>query len=148
MFNNAALLTSSVHSTQNSVFLYGTTRALSTLICFCLNQRIYIHFFSSLAYRPHVSGESGHRKRIFSKTFSSVEIFGKAASRLCVDGRKAKVSNAMMSSHHILLASRMLRKGSYRIPFISACENDSNFFLRTEKKISVFKNIWIRVDGA
>ena len=30
-------------------------------------------FFPGLAYRPHVSRKNGHRKRIFSKTFSSVE---------------------------------------------------------------------------
>ena len=84
----------------------------------------------------------------FQKRSPAWRFLERPASRLCVDGRKAKVSNAMMSSHHILLASRMLRKGSYRIPFFSACENDSNFFLKTEKKISVFKNIWIRVDGA
>ena len=32
-------------------------------------------FFSDLAYRPHVSGENGHRKRIFSNTLSRIEIF-------------------------------------------------------------------------
>ena len=126
---------------------YGTTKALSTLISVLFE--LTDNFFPVCpTVHTYVFGENCHRKCIFSKTFSSVEIFGKAASRLCVDRRKAKVSNAMMSSHHILLASRMLRKGSYRIPFISACENDSNFFLKTEKKISVFKNIWIRVDGA
>ena len=36
-------------------------------------------FFCSLRPRPHVFGENGHRKRIFSKT---------PASRLRVDGRK------------------------------------------------------------
>ena len=34
--------------------------------------------FYGLAYRSHVSGENGHRKHIFSKTFSRVEIFEKA----------------------------------------------------------------------
>ena len=32
-------------------------------------------FFSSVACRPHVSGENGHRKPVFSKTLSRVEIF-------------------------------------------------------------------------
>ena len=29
------------------------------------------YFFSGLAHRPHISGENGHRKRIFSKTLST-----------------------------------------------------------------------------
>ena len=29
------------------------------------------YFFSGLAHRPHISGENGHRKRIFSKTLSN-----------------------------------------------------------------------------
>ena len=35
-------------------------------------------FLSGLAYRPHVSSENDHRKRIFSKTLSRVEIFENA----------------------------------------------------------------------
>ena len=35
-------------------------------------------FFSSLALRPHVYGEKGHTKHIFSKTLSRVEIFKNA----------------------------------------------------------------------
>ena len=88
-----------------------------------------------------VSENASSQKRSPGWRFLKRQAFG-----LSVDGRKRTLSNATMSSHHILLASRMLRKGSY--PFVSACENDSNFFLKTEKKISVFKHIWIRVDGA
>ena len=40
------------------------TEARSTSIRFCLKTDI----FSDLVYRPHVSGENGHWKRIFSKT--------------------------------------------------------------------------------
>ena len=50
-------------------------KALFTRIRFCLKTEI---FFTGLEYRPHESGKSGHRKRIFSKTFSRVEIFENA----------------------------------------------------------------------
>ena len=35
-------------------------------------------FFNGLKYRPHVSGENGHGKRIFSKTLFGVEILENA----------------------------------------------------------------------
>ena len=35
-------------------------------------------FSSSLACRLHVSGKNGHRKRVFSRTLSKVEIFDDA----------------------------------------------------------------------
>ena len=44
----------------NIIFLYGTTKALSTRIRFSF-------FFPGLVYRPHVSGKNGHEKRIFQK---------------------------------------------------------------------------------
>ena len=52
-----------------------TTEAPSTSIRFCLKTEI---FFSGLAYRQHISVENGHRKRIFSKTLSRMNIFENA----------------------------------------------------------------------
>ena len=52
-----------------------TTEAPSTSIRFCLKTEI---FFSSLAYRQHISVENGHRKRFFSKTLSRMNIFENA----------------------------------------------------------------------
>ena len=37
-----------------------------------------LFFASGLTYRPHVSGERGHPKRILSKTLSRVETFDNA----------------------------------------------------------------------
>ena len=37
-----------------------------------------VDFFSGLTYRPLVSVKNGHRKRVFSKTLSRVEIFENA----------------------------------------------------------------------
>jgi len=52
------------------------------------------YFFSSgLAYCPHVSGENGHRKRIFSKTLSRVEIFGNAGFSFTRGRTKTEVFN-------------------------------------------------------
>ena len=52
-----------------------TTEAPSTSIRFCLKTEI---FFSGLAYCQHISVENGHRKRIFSKTLSRMNIFENA----------------------------------------------------------------------
>ena len=52
------------------------TKTPSTRIPFCWKTSM---FFSGLAYRPHISGENGRLKRIFSKPLSRVEIFEKAA---------------------------------------------------------------------
>ena len=70
--------------------------APSTCISFYLKTN---NFFSGSAYHPaRVSGENGHRKRIFSKTLSRVEIFELTpAFRLRVDGRKRRFSNTIIS---------------------------------------------------
>ena len=75
----------------NIIFLQGITRALSS--------RIRFSFFFPVCPTVHtyVFGEFCHRKCIFSKTFSRVEILKKPASRLLVDGRKRRFSNTMMS---------------------------------------------------
>ena len=71
------------------------TKAPSTRVRFCLKTEIV---FAGLAYRPKVSGENGHRKRIFSKTLPTVKIFENAGhSFIRVGGRKERFSNTMMS---------------------------------------------------
>ena len=65
------------------IFLYGTTKALSTRICFS--------YFPGLAYRPHLSGKNGHRKRIFSKALSSVEILENAGFSFTCGRTKTEV---------------------------------------------------------
>ena len=117
------------------------------------------YFFSGLAYRPLEFGENGHRKRIFSKTLSRVEIFENAGfSSTC--GR-TKTDNFeyddVIHVHHILLAWRMFNKGCYRISIVLgfSCGRAKTtriryawmrVFLKKEEKILVFKNIRIRVD--
>ena len=56
-----------------------------TACCFCLERRL---FSSGLAYCPHVSGENGYRKRIFSKTLSSVEMFDRLDALVWMDKTK------------------------------------------------------------
>ena len=53
-----------------------STKAPSTRIRFCSKTE---NFSFGLLLRPHLSGENGHRIRIFSKTFSRVEIPENAA---------------------------------------------------------------------
>ena len=74
---------------------YGIRPHPSTRVGFCLKTDIP----PGLAHRPHISGENGHWKRIFSKTLSRVEIFAvkTPAFRLRVDGRKRRFLNTMMS---------------------------------------------------
>ena len=67
-----------------------------------------ISFSSSLAYRPHVSGENGHRKRIFfQKRSPRWRFLQTMASRLRVDGRKRRFSTTTMS--YITFACSRLR---------------------------------------
>ena len=93
---------------------YGTTKALSTLISFCWNYRIYVFFFSGWAYR--------HRNCIFSKTFSRVEIFEKGGfSFTCTCVRtKTEIFQYDDVTHHVLLLWRTVRKGFYPLSFFLA----------------------------
>ena len=52
-------------------FLYEARRTVLTYPFLFENE----DFFSGSAYRSHVSGENGHRKRIFSKTLAGVGFF-------------------------------------------------------------------------
>ena len=67
-----------------------------------------ISFSSRLAYRPQVSGENGHRKRIFfQKRSPRWRFLQTLASRLRVDGRKRRFSTTTMS--YITFACSRLR---------------------------------------
>ena len=96
-------------------------------------------FSSEYGYRPHVTGVFGHRKRRFSNTLSRVEIFENGdVSYSC--GR----------------AKTQVFKYDDVMPRFRACSSShtigkrcvwTQIFLNAEKKISVFENTRLRVDG-
>ena len=57
-------------------------------------------FFSSVACRPHVSGENGHRKPVFSKTLSRVETFENAGFSTTCRRTKTEVFQYDDVIHH------------------------------------------------
>ena len=96
------------------IFLYDSTKALST--------RIRFSFISSLSYcHTYVfSEEFCHRKCIFSKTFSRVEILEKAVFSFTCGRTKTEVFQYDDGIHHVFLARRMLLKGYYCPSFVLA----------------------------
>jgi len=107
------------------------------------------YFFSGLAYRQHVSGETH-----FFKTLSRVETFENAGFSFTCGRTQTEVFEYDDAGIHLMLpAWSMLSKGCYISyfhcfsVFVWTGENDSDtlrvgvYFLKTEKKISVFKNI-------
>ena len=118
-------------------------------------------FFSSVACLPHVSGENGDQKPLFSKTLSKVEIFENAGFSTTCRRTKTEVFQYDDVIHHNTTISfthalwRLLwyfhrfsvfswtgQKGS------NTLRVDANFFGHGGKKISVSKNIRLRVDGS
>ena len=83
----------------------------------------------SADFRPHVYIVFGHQKRRFSKPVPRVEFLEKAGLNffLCVEGRKKRFSNTTMSN----IIQRMPQT-----------------IETTQKIISLFHNIQIRVDEA
>ena len=69
-------------------------KAPSTRIRFRLKTQLFLF---GLAFRPHVSGENGDRKRKSSKTLSSVEIFGNAVFVFSCGMRKRNFSQTRTS---------------------------------------------------
>ena len=98
---------------------YGTTKALSTFIS-VLFELTDIFFPVCPTVHTYVFGENCHRKCIFSKTFSRVEIFKKAGFSFTCGRTKTEVFQYDDVIHHVLLAWRMLRKGCYRFSFVLA----------------------------
>ena len=132
---------------------YGTTKALSTFISVLFELTDIFFFPVCPTVHTYVFGENCHRKCIFSKTFSRVEIFKKAGFSFTCGRTKTEVFQYDDVLHHVPLAWRMLRKGCYRLSFVLAfscgwpktirirCFSGWVFFLswKREKKISVFK---------
>ena len=54
-------------------------------------------FFSRLAYRPHLSGENGHRKHIYSKTFS-IDFFENAGHSFTNEGFRIRWCNTSFTT--------------------------------------------------
>ena len=96
-----------------------------------------LSFFSVLAYRPHVSSENGHRKRIFSKTLSWVEIFENAGFSFTRGRTKTKVFKCDDVIHHILLAWRMLRNWCHCIDIVRV-DGRKRFEYATQRCFFVF----------
>ena len=115
-------------------------------------------FSSGLADRPHVSGENGHWKRIFSKNASQSGDFWKR--RLLVYVKPKENRGFRVRWCHTSYTSSMTH-ASWGILSYFHCfsfytwkgENNSNtlrvgaYFLKKEETSSVFKNIGIRMDS-
>ena len=98
----------------------------STKIRFCLKKDF---FPSGLAYCPRVSDGNVYRKRIFSKTLSTVEIFYNAGYSFTCGWTKTEVFEYDDVMHHIRVDGRK------RFEYAT--------FLITEKKISIFELFFI-----
>ena len=85
-------------------------------------------FFSGLAYRPHLSGENGHRKRTFQKRSPEWRFLKTRACRLLVDGRKRSLEYDDVI-HHIQEAFRILCKACSRISIVLALSRGRNTLL-------------------
>ena len=86
-------------------------------------------FPSGLAYRPHLSGENGHRKRTFSKTLSRAEIFENAGLSFTCGRTKTEVFEYDDVIHHIPEAFRLLCKACSRISIVLALSHGRNTLL-------------------
>ena len=105
-------------------------------------------FFSVLVCRPPANG-------VLLKTVPRVEILKNAGFSFTRGRTQTEVFEYDDVIHYILLASRWMLSYFHRFSvFKWKGENDSNtlrsdsYFLKTEKKISVLKNILLRVDRA
>ena len=116
--------------------------------------------FSSVACRPHVSGENVHQKPLFSKTLSRVEIFENAGFSTTCRRTKTEVFQYDDVIHHNTTSithalwglpwyfhrvSVLLVDGPKRFQY-ATCGRE--FFRTRRKKLFVFKNIRLRVDGS
>ena len=67
-------------------------------------------FISDLAYRPHVSGENGHRKPNFSKTHFGVEILENAGFSFPCGRTKTEVLEYDDVIHHIAVVFPLIKR--------------------------------------
>ena len=77
-------------------------------------------FVSGLVYRPHVSGQNGHRKRIFSKTLCRVKSFKSAGFSFACGRTETEVFEYDDVILYVLIVWRKLNKGCYRISIVLA----------------------------
>ena len=95
--------TDSVVHLLNKWGQYGTTKELAILISVFFELR-HIFFPVCPTVHTYVFGENCHRKCIFSKTFSRVEIFEKAGFSFTCGRTKTEVFQYDDVIHHVLLA--------------------------------------------
>ena len=127
-------------------------------VSFCLKKDF---FPSSLACRLHVSGKNGHRKRVFSRTLSKVEIFDDAVLLYSCGWMETEVHEKRWRHGDGYQLMRMFSSKLVPVSIAIAFSfgraktiQERNvwtrifFFLKTEKTISVFKQTRIREDGA
>ena len=111
-------------------------------------------FFSGLAYCPHVSGENGYQKSIFSKTLSSVGMFDHLAVLLWEDKTKVFENDTLRSwipvNAHAPIKDSTVYSCMYcwRAKPIQKHNVWTQICRKTEKKISKFKQNRIRKVGA
>ena len=106
---------------------YFLSKSVELALCFCTTPlRPCPHvsglvLFTGLSYRhTYVFSEFYHRKCIFSKTFSRVEILEKAVFSFTCGRTKTEVFQYDDVIHHVFLARRMLLKGCYCPSFVLA----------------------------
>ena len=112
-------------------------------------------FFFGLAYCPHVSGENGYQKSIFSKTLYSVEMFKRLAVLVWKDKTKVVENDYVMELDTSKCACSHQRW--YRLQLHVGVDGQNQFknttcgrrfFGKRRKKISKFKQNRIRKVGA
>jgi len=141
-----------LHAVFTRVSAKSLIKAPSTCIRFWLKTDIFFARFGLSCSRIRL--KRAPKTHLF-KTVSRIEIFKTSVFRLRVDG------GFRIRWWHTSYTSRMTHAQSGILSFFHRFsvfahteEKDSNtlrvhaYFLKTEKKISVFKNTLIRVDGA
>ena len=99
-----------------------------------------------LAHRPHVSGRNGHRKRIFSKTHSRVEIFENAGLSFTCGRTKTEVFEYDDVTHHITSSMTYVPWGmlSCRSSLLGASKSYTRPMSRHFYGLFIFRHIlWV-----
>jgi len=123
------------HCNSHSTVVFEARRTVRTYPFLFGNE----DFLSGSAFRSHVSGENGHRKRIFSKTLTGVESFENAI----LGTRECARSHQRWYRFQSLLRFRV--DGQKRI---QKRKGWTRILLKRRKKIPVFKQKRTRVDWA
>ena len=143
----------------------GSSPGLLPWIRQCMYPFLFENGRSRLRFGLPSTRENGNRKRIFSKTFSRVGIFENAGFSFTFGRTKKEVFEYDDVIPHIYFfpAQRIFSEGCYRISITLAFKCGwakaarirymwmrifFSFFFQNGEKISVFKNIRIRVERA